>query len=451
MNIPEWRNALAAAGLLPQFDDVLDGFANGFHQGIPEHRIGVLRWFTPPNHLSAMLTKPKIEKSIKDKLMQGRMFGPFTEEEVARRFEFFRTSPLGAVVKGDGSVRPINDLLFPQKSGSIRSVNSFVDKEDFATMWDDFQRVASFFQTQTKPCLLALFDWEKAYCQIPTHPSQWPYLMTMDFDGRFLLDTRISFGGVAGCGAFGRPADVWKLVMLHKFRLTTIFCWVDDNLFIKEVGDETNMLDIVKRSTELGVMTNKEKYSPFKEEQKLIGFIWNRTNRTVRLPPSKLEQRRAQVGTFLVHGAKFSLDDVEVMVGRLNHVTYLFPQMKCNLCGLYQWLKRTTFSTKLANRYTARIFLLATNKSINLRTEKIKSPFPIASSITDAWSNLLKQALNQTVQLNPIFLWTTPTEKMRRSSQFLVGDHCYHSSYQSSPVCILICLHLYLTITRPLY
>jgi hypothetical protein len=42
MNIPEWHNALAAAGLLPQFDNVLDGFANGFHQGIPEHMIGVL-------------------------------------------------------------------------------------------------------------------------------------------------------------------------------------------------------------------------------------------------------------------------------------------------------------------------------------------------------------------------------------------------------------------------
>jgi hypothetical protein len=339
MDIPKWRDALAAAGLLPQFDDVLDGLANGFHQGIPDHGVGVLQWFTPPNHLSATLARPKIEKTIKDKLMRGQMFGPFTAEEVARRFKFFQSSPLGTVVNGDGLVRPINNLSFPRKLGSIPSVNSFVDKDDFTTTWDNFQIVASFFQARTTPCLLALFNWEKAYRQIPTHPSQWPYLMTADFDGCLLLDTRISFGGVTGCGTFGRPANAWKLIMLHKFQLTKIFRWVDDNLFIKEVNDDTEMLNIVKRSTKLGVMTNEEKYTPFKTEQKFIGFIWNGTDQTVRLPPAKLEQRKAQVKTFLVEGIKFSFDNVEVMVGRLNHIAYLFPQMKCNLCGLYLWLK----------------------------------------------------------------------------------------------------------------
>jgi hypothetical protein len=162
--------------------------------------------------------------------------------------------------------------------------------------------------------------------------------MTMDFDGCLLLDTRILFGGAAGCGAFGRPADAWKLIMLHEFHLT-IFRWVDDNLFFKEIDNNTNILDIVRQSTKLGVATNAEKYSPFMTEQKFIGFIWNGTDQTVRLPSSKLNQRRAQVETFLIEGTKFSFDKVEVMVGTLNHVAYLFPQMKCNLCGLYRWLK----------------------------------------------------------------------------------------------------------------
>jgi hypothetical protein len=34
-----------------------------------------------------------------------------------------------------------------------------------------------------------------------------------DFDGKLLVNTRITFGGVAGCGSFGRPADAWKLMM----------------------------------------------------------------------------------------------------------------------------------------------------------------------------------------------------------------------------------------------
>ncbi|OAV98460.1 hypothetical protein PTTG_11303, partial [Puccinia triticina 1-1 BBBD Race 1] len=136
---------------------------------------------------------------------------------------------------------------------------------------------------QKEPVLLALFDWEKAYRQIPTAPNQWPYLMVRDFNDGLLLDTRITFGGVAGCGSFGRPADAWKKIMMHEFEVLTIFCWVDNNLFIKKMDSPALMTDVVKRSNKLGVKTNKEKYSPFLEEQKFLGFIWNGKDKTVRL------------------------------------------------------------------------------------------------------------------------------------------------------------------------
>jgi hypothetical protein len=161
----------------------------------------------------------------------------------------------------------------------------------------------------------------------------------MDFNGHLMLDTRISFGGVAGCGSFGQSANAWKLIMMHKFRLTKMFRWVDDNLFVKELEKQTKMLDIVQRSTQLGVMTNEETFSPFQEEKKFIGFIWNGIARTVQLPPTKLTARITQVENFLVEEAKFSYDEVEIMAGQLNHVAYLFPQMKCNLCSFYRWLK----------------------------------------------------------------------------------------------------------------
>jgi hypothetical protein len=52
---------------------------------------------------------------------------------------------------------------------------------------------------------------------------------------------------------------------------------------------------------------------------------------------------------------------------------------------------RTDFlSNKPATSYTAAIFLLETNKSINLPTKKIKSPPPIASSITESFPKLVR-------------------------------------------------------------
>ncbi|OAV93763.1 hypothetical protein PTTG_27217 [Puccinia triticina 1-1 BBBD Race 1] len=340
MDLVAWKAALQQAGLLPEYQDVLDGFLNGFDQGIPRHRLpGNPPFFTPPNHTSAELAEQKIKESIQKELDAKQMFGPFTYEQVAERFDFFRTNPLGAVINGDGSLRPINDLSFPHSKGDIPSVNSFVDADDFATTWDDFNVVANFLKNVKGPVLLALFDWEKAYRQIPTAPHQWPYLMVRDFDDKLLLDTRITFGGVAGCGSFGRPADAWKKIMLAEFDVLNVFRWVDDNLFVKRPYSTTLMTDVVKRSDELGVKTNKEKYSPFLTEQKYVGFIWNGTEKTVRLPEKKLEKRVNQIQHFLEIGANFLYNEVEVIAGRLNHVSYMLPQLRCYLCGIYRWLK----------------------------------------------------------------------------------------------------------------
>ncbi|KNF02314.1 hypothetical protein PSTG_04519 [Puccinia striiformis f. sp. tritici PST-78] len=331
MNIPEWEASLAKAELLPEFQDVIDGFKNGFPQGIPQHGCGQLVHFTPQNHASAMLARDKIKDSIRKEVAAKQMFGPYTHDEVHQHFPFFRSNPLGAVINGDGSLRPINDLSFPRDDSSIPSVNSFVDADNFPTTWDDFNCVSRFFCAQAEPCLLALFDWEKAYRQIPTATDQWPYLM--------YVDTRITFGGVAGCGSFGRPADAWKQLMMKEFDLITIFCWVDDNLFIKKVNSDVGMEAVVKRSDQLGVKTNTGKYSDFQTEQKFIGFIQNGLDKTVRLPPGKLQDRITQIRALQVEGKKYRYNEVEVLAGRLNHVSYLLPQLRCYLCGLYGWLQ----------------------------------------------------------------------------------------------------------------
>jgi hypothetical protein len=338
MNIGQWQEALREANLLPELQCVIDGFLNGFDQGIPNHGLGDMRWFTPENHSSAVLAREKIQASISQEVEAKRMFGPFTHEEVARQFSFFRTSPLGSVVNADGKMRPINDLSFPKKDLTIPSVNSFVNKRDFDTTWDDFNTVAAFFKRNRGPFNLALFDWEKAYRQVPTKMNQWPFLMVKDLDGGLFIDTRITFGGVAGCGSFGVPADAWKRIMAHEFDVVKIFRWVDDNLFIKSTSASVTIRDVVKRSLDLGVQTNEGKCSDFSDEQKFIGFVWNGKDLTVRLPEAKLILRITQIEVFLTPKAQFRFNDAEVLAGRLNHVSYLLPQLRCYLRGIYRWM-----------------------------------------------------------------------------------------------------------------
>lgn len=133
MNIPAWKSELELFGLLEKYSYLLDGFKNGFHQGIPEHSIHGLDWYCPPNHSSAMNVKEKIEKNLAKEVLAKRMYGPFDKQTVFNHIGFFRSSPLGAVENGDKSFRPINDLSFPRDDPLIPSVNSFVDKNSFET------------------------------------------------------------------------------------------------------------------------------------------------------------------------------------------------------------------------------------------------------------------------------------------------------------------------------
>lgn len=338
MNIEVWEKALRQAGIASKYKDVIEGFKYGFDQGIPNHDMKELAAFTPANHSSSLLVADKIKSNFKKEVEKGRMFGPFSHKQVSKVFPFYRSSPLGAVVNGDGSIRPINDLSYPRNVPGTPSVNSFVDKNKFSTTWDDFDCVATFFRSSKDLWLLGLFDWEKAYRQIPTLMNQWRYLLVLDFDDQLYVDTRITFGGVAGCGSFGRPADAWKHIMQSEHDIVMVFRWVDDNLFLKRYGSTTEMSQIVERSKQLGVQTNEEKLSSFQHEQKFIGFIWNSMEKTVRLPQSKLEQRRSQVDDVL-NGSSFTFNEIEVFVGRLNHVAYLLPQLKCYLCGLHRMKK----------------------------------------------------------------------------------------------------------------
>lgn len=299
LRVEVWRSLADRYGLSNKAAELIVGLTEGFHQGIPEHTLGDRKWFTPENHQSAQVAAEKIQNTLTRKWREKRIYGPFNHEEVFQKLGFFRSSPMGSVVNGDGSFRIINDMSYPQDREDIPSVNSFVDKAEFDTSWDDFRILAKFFSDTEGDFLLAIFDWEKAYRQIPVCPSQWRYLLILDLQGQLWLDTWVQFGGVAGCGVFGRPADLWRMIVKKRFKLAGAFRWVDDNLLIKQRCDETSIQDIVDLSNEMGVASSKEKVFEFAVEQKYIGFIWNAADRTVRLPDEKLLERRRKVTHFL--------------------------------------------------------------------------------------------------------------------------------------------------------
>lgn len=339
MNIREWEELMKETGLENDIEYITNGFRNGFCLGIPQHEIEGMRWYTPENHRSAVVARSKIEQTLVKEKEAGRMAGPYTHEEVFRRFGFFRSNPMGGAVNGDGSIRMVNDLSHPKNEKRIPSVNSFVDKLNYETHWDDFDKVAKFFQENPGEWECAIFDWQKAYRQLPSHPSQRRYLCILDFQGQVWIDLAVGFGGVASCGVFGAPAHIWKLIMERLLGFPKIFRWVDDNLILRRPGTLASLEDVTALSNGLGVETNPVKNHKFATEQRYVGFIWNGKDHTVRLPEEKLKERIIMITNLLDPEKSWSFDQVESLIGKLVHTVYIVPHMKAYMRSFYKWLK----------------------------------------------------------------------------------------------------------------
>lgn len=350
MNIREWEALMKEAGLDRDIPYITNGFKNGFCLGIPQHEIPNIPWYTPENHKSAVAARTQIESTLTKEKAAGRIMGPYTHQEVWNNFGFFRSNPMGGAVNGDGSIRMVNDLSFPKKEKDIPSVNSFVDKLNYGTYWDDFDKVALFFQENPGEWECAIFDWQKAYRQLPAHPSQRKYLCILDFEGRVWIDLAVGFGGVASCGVFGAPAHVWKIIIEKILGFPKIFRWVDDNMILRRPGTVASLEDVTTISKGLGVETNPLKNHEFACEQRYVGFVWNAKDHTVRLPEDKLEERKKLIKTLLEDGREWTYDKIESLVGKLVHTVYIVPHMKAYLRSLYRWLK--DWVNKAASRKT---------------------------------------------------------------------------------------------------
>lgn len=350
MNIPIWKELMAATGLDREIPYICKGFEEGFCLGIPQHKIEGMSWYTPDNHQSVLVARDQIELTLKKEERAGRMKGPFRHEEVFQRFCFFRSNPMGGAINGDGLVRMVNDLSFPKNDKNIPSVNSFVDKLNYGTYWDDFDKVATFLQDNPGEWEAAIFDWQKAYRQLPGHPSQRRFLCVKDFDGQIWVDLAVGFGGVASCGVFGAPAHVWKEIMEHMLGFPKIFRWVDDNMILRRPGHSAFLSDVTCISNSLGVETNPVKNHEFHFEQRYVGFIWNMKEHTVRLPEEKLKERKKLVEDLLEQDSSWAYHQVESAIGKMVHTAYLVPHMRAYMCSLYRWLK--DWSNKAATRKT---------------------------------------------------------------------------------------------------
>ena len=330
---------------------------------------------------------------IPTELSLGCYSGPFSRSRLEALIGSFRTSPLGTVQKAVDSTerRIVQDLSFPRDDPLRASINDQINIEDFRCDWGTFNDVRKIVINAPPLSEAATLDVDSAFRCCPITPSQQRNFV-IHWNNLFYIDHNAPFGATSAGGVFGRVADA-KTAILTSKGLGPSKNWVDDFVFFRFPVSVTldtpsfsySLEDLYQLATRLGWPWKHSKTRPFASEFKYLGFIWNLSDKTVRIPDDKKSRYLLKLHPW-TQGTKFSRKDAESVLGTLVHCSLAIPDGRSRLPSISRF---TSSFNHLSSPYAHRLPNASVFTDIEWWCTQLSAPFsgstlkdpPIASPI----------------------------------------------------------------------
>ena len=265
-----------------------NGFSVGFRIGFR----GTLYSTRPRNLRSARLHPRGVETAVQKELRMGHTSGPF----LLPPFSITHCSPLGAVKKPDGTCRLILDLSSPRG----RAINEGIPKDDFSVQYSKFDDAVKLVRTAGRGCSMAKIDIQSAFRIIPVHPDDWNKLC-FSLDGRYFVDTRLSFGSRSSPFIFNTFAQFLAWFLSAIIGISLIIHYLDD-FFIAAPEYRHCKIDMDKMlaaCSYLGVPVNNKKVFGPSSILTYLGIELDSNLMICRLPVEKLSEIKLLIKTWL--------------------------------------------------------------------------------------------------------------------------------------------------------
>ena len=137
----------------------------------------------------------------------GHTCGPFRHPPMVD----LHCSPIGGIIKKDGSCRLIMDLSQPKGL----AINECIKKEDFTVQYSHFDEATELVDRVGSHCLMSKVDIKHAFRLLPVRPEDWK-LLGYFWKNFYFIDTRLPFGLRSSPGIFNRFAN--------------LTCWIIQNI-----------------------------------------------------------------------------------------------------------------------------------------------------------------------------------------------------------------------------
>ena len=197
---------------------VLEGLHHGFHLG-----------FSPSQKLkSAKKNKPSaaqhpsvVDQHLANKVSLGRVAGPFT----APPFPNLHVSSFGVIPKRGQPGKWLLIMDLPSMGGA--NVNDGIDADEFTLHYITLDQVIRLVSKLGPRALMAKFDVDAAYRNVPVHPSR-HVLLGMKWRDQFYVDLVLPFGLRSAPFIFNSIADMVEWIVVHSYQIPDLLHCLDD-------------------------------------------------------------------------------------------------------------------------------------------------------------------------------------------------------------------------------
>ena len=269
-----------------------------------------------PNHPSALLPAGLgiIDEEILSELRQGRMAGPFTLQQIQQMFAFFRSSPLAAVPKQDGSWRTIDDLT----AGDDSAVNTHIPDSAASVRYASFDDAVLKIRRLGRGCWLAKVDWKAAFRQVAVHRADWP-LLGIAWRGMLFVRLVLPFGARSSPRLFTQFAQAFAGA-LRRMGAPHVVFYLDDFLLLgaSEEACKQAVLLMEQLAAELGVQLHPTKREGPAQIISFLGIGIDTIAMRVFLPRPK-QDKLVQACLAMLRSGRASLRALRSIVGLMLH------------------------------------------------------------------------------------------------------------------------------------
>lgn len=290
---------------------VLEGLSHGFKVGFSS--LHVLK-SSPRNKPSAYEHPGVIDKYLANEVKNNRVAGPFG----APPLPDLHISSFGVIPKKGqpGKWRLILDLSSPIGS----SVNDGIDADSFSLHYVKLQNIIGMIAKFGPGALIAKFDIETAYRNIPIHPDD-RHLLGMKWRGCYYVDLALPFGLRSAPFIFDSVASLVEWIFINNHEISDVAHYLDDFIIAGPPGSTACAQDLAKAlisCKQLGLPLHPDKLEGPCTHLTVLGILLDSESQTARLPDDKLSNLPSLIDSWLFkkHCNKHEL---ESLIGHLHH------------------------------------------------------------------------------------------------------------------------------------